>query len=142
MINLLGRFGPAVTRSAGKRTTSVQFIRLGSPFCPECVVDGHCLVTLSHTVNETLKWRSSLSIYLNAGVTLVVTVYVRYILPPHPHTPTPRPPGISILASTFTKAITQHSSVQSKVVPVARKRPYALHRLSQTFPQNVAKTGR
>ena len=91
-INLLGRFSPAVTLWAGKRTTSVRFIRFGSPFSSECVVYGRCLVTLSHTINETLKWLSSLSIYLNAGVTLVVTVSVRYI--PHPPAHPPPPPDL------------------------------------------------
>ena len=37
------------------------------------LVCGHCLVTLSFTVNETLKWLSSLHTY-NAGVILVVNV--------------------------------------------------------------------
>ena len=55
------------------RGTSVQ-IRLGSPFSPKVVVSGHCLVTLSLTINETLKWLSSLLIYFNAGVILVVIV--------------------------------------------------------------------
>ena len=33
-----------------------------SPFSSEVVVCGHCLVTLSLTINETLKWLSSLPI--------------------------------------------------------------------------------
>ena len=37
----------------------------------KAVVCGHCLVTLALTVNETLKWLSSLP---NARVILVVTV--------------------------------------------------------------------
>ena len=41
------------------RLTSVR-ICFGSPFSSEIVVCGHCLVTLSLTVNETLKWLSSL----------------------------------------------------------------------------------
>ena len=51
------------------RATSVR-IRLDSPFSSKVVVCGHCLVTLSRTVNEAFKWLSSLPI-LNAGVYLV-----------------------------------------------------------------------
>ena len=40
------------------RGTSVQ-ICFGSPFSSKVVVCGHCLVTLSLTINETLKWLSS-----------------------------------------------------------------------------------
>ena len=39
------------------RRTSVR-IRFGSPFSSKVVLCGHCLVTLSLTVNETLKWLS------------------------------------------------------------------------------------
>ena len=43
------------------RGTSVR-IRFGSPLSSNVVVCGHCLVTLSITINETLKWLSSLPI--------------------------------------------------------------------------------
>ena len=36
--------------------------RFGSPLSSKVVVCGHCLVTLSLTINETLKWLSSLPI--------------------------------------------------------------------------------
>ena len=39
--------------------TSVR-IRFGSHLSSKVVVCGHCLVTLSLTINETLKWLSSL----------------------------------------------------------------------------------
>ena len=39
--------------------TSVRF-RFGSPFSSKLVVCGHCLLTLSLTIDETLKWLSSL----------------------------------------------------------------------------------
>ena len=45
---------------------SLLFIKL--------VVCGHCLVTLSLTVNETLKNGSHRCTHLNSGVILVVTV--------------------------------------------------------------------
>ena len=45
------------------RGTSVQ-IRFGSPFSSKVVVCGHRPVTLSLTINETLKWLSSLSILM------------------------------------------------------------------------------
>ena len=54
----VNRVGPAVRRWAGKRKD------LGSPFSSKAVVCGHCLVTLSLTTNETLKWLSSLPILL------------------------------------------------------------------------------
>ena len=40
----------------------------------KAVVCGHCLVTLSLTINETLKWLSLIAAHLNAGVILVVSV--------------------------------------------------------------------
>ena len=45
------------------RGTSVR-IRFCSPFSSEVVVCGHCLLTLSLTINETLKWLSSLPILM------------------------------------------------------------------------------
>ena len=45
------------------RGTSVR-IRYGSPFSSKAVVCGHCLVTLTLTINETLKWLSSLPILM------------------------------------------------------------------------------
>ena len=53
----VSRFGLAVRLVS--RGTSVR-IRFGSPFSAKIVVCGHCLVTLSLTINETLKWLSSL----------------------------------------------------------------------------------
>ena len=64
------RFGLAVSRR-----TSVRY-RFGSPLCSisKRFVDfGYCLVTLSLTINETLKRLSALPV-LNAVVVLVVTV--------------------------------------------------------------------
>ena len=46
--------------------------RFGSPFSSKVVVCGHGLVTLSRTINETLKRLSSLPILMQ--VILVVTV--------------------------------------------------------------------
>ena len=45
------------------RGTSVR-IHFGSPFSSKVVVCGHCLVPLSLTINETLKWLSSLPILI------------------------------------------------------------------------------
>ena len=53
----VSRFGLAVSVRLVSRRTSVR-ICFGSP--SKVVVCGHCLVTLSLTVNETLKWLSSL----------------------------------------------------------------------------------
>ena len=56
----MSRFGLAVRRyRLVSRGTSVR-IRFGSPFSSKVVVCGHCLVTLSLVINETLKWLSSL----------------------------------------------------------------------------------
>ena len=66
MINIAGekrvsRFGLAVRLVS--RRTSVR-IRFGSPFSSVVVVCGNCLVTLSLTINETLKWLSQLPILM------------------------------------------------------------------------------
>ena len=61
--------GKAVRLVSGK--TSVRY-RCGSPFSSKVVVCGHGLVTLSLTINETLKRLSSLPILMQ--VILVVTV--------------------------------------------------------------------
>ena len=50
-------------------------LRLYFPALQKLWSCGHCLVTLSLTMNETLKWLSSLPI-LNTEVILVVTVYI------------------------------------------------------------------
>ena len=58
---LVSRFGLGVRLVS--RGTSVR-IRFGSPFSSKVVVCGHCLVTLSLTINEILKWLSSLPILM------------------------------------------------------------------------------
>ena len=61
---IVSRFGLAVRRSAGKqRDLGSNPLRLSFLF-KKVVVCGHCLVTLSLTINETLKWLSSLPILL------------------------------------------------------------------------------
>ena len=70
----VSRFGLAVKLVS--RGTSVR-IRIGSPSTLKVVVCGHCLVTLSLTIHETLKWLSSLPT-LRQEVILVVTVSVSY----------------------------------------------------------------
>ena len=45
------------------RRTLVQ-IHIGSPFSSKVMACGHCLVTLPLTINETLKWLSSLPILM------------------------------------------------------------------------------
>ena len=57
----LSRFGLVVRRVS--RGTSVR-LRFGSLFSLKVVVCGHSLVTLSLTINEILKWLSSLSILM------------------------------------------------------------------------------
>ena len=57
-LNFVSQFG-----LAGRQSASVQ-IRFGSPFSSTIVVCGHCLATLSFTINETLQWLSSLPILM------------------------------------------------------------------------------
>ena len=56
------RFGLAVGRQAGKRKGFGSIPLRLSFLSKEGVVCGHCLETLSPTVNETLKWLSSVPI--------------------------------------------------------------------------------
>ena len=55
----VSRSGLAVSVRLVSRGTSVR-ICFGAPFSSKVAVCGHCLVTLSLTINETLKWLSSL----------------------------------------------------------------------------------
>ena len=59
----VSRFGLAEGVRLVSRGTSVR-IRFGSSFSSKIVVCGHCLVILSLTINETLKWLSSLLILM------------------------------------------------------------------------------
>ena len=56
----VSRLGLVVGRSAGKRKDIGSTPRFGSPFSSKIVIYGHCLVTLPCTINETLKWCTSL----------------------------------------------------------------------------------
>ena len=55
------RLGLSVRRSAGKRKDAGSTLRVGSPFCSKIVIYGRCLVTLPCTINEALKWLTSLA---------------------------------------------------------------------------------
>ena len=73
---LVRRLGLVVSRSAGPEAEGRRFDcpRFGSPpFSSKTVIYGHCLVTLPCTVNETVKWLTSLA-HLNAEIVLAVTV--------------------------------------------------------------------
>ena len=60
----VSRFGLAVRRQAGKqKDLGSTPLRLSFLF-KEVVVCGHCLVTLSLTINGTLKWLPSLPILM------------------------------------------------------------------------------
>ena len=59
---------------AGKLKDTGSIPRFGSPFSSKIFIYGHCsLVTLPCTINETVKWLTSLA-HLNAEIILVVTV--------------------------------------------------------------------
>ena len=61
----VSRFGLAVRRQAGKQKGLGSIPLRLSVLFKEVVAGGHCLVTaLSLTVNETLKWLSSLPILM------------------------------------------------------------------------------
>ena len=99
----MSRSGLAVRRyDAGRLQKDLSVFesgRFGSPFSSKVVVYGHCLVTLSLTINETLKWFSSVTAHLNAGVILVVTLCSdRYLISlfPYLHTPFPNKPSVSV----------------------------------------------
>ena len=63
----VSRFGPAVRRKIGKQK-GVGSIPLRLSFLfKKVVVCGHCLVTLPLTINETLKWLSSLPILMQVS---------------------------------------------------------------------------
>ena len=55
------------------RGTSVR-IRFGSPFSSKVVVCGHCLVTLSLTINQRLEWLSSVPILMQESFWCVAIV--------------------------------------------------------------------
>ena len=70
----MSRFDLAVRRWAGKqRDLGSNPLRLSFLF-KLVVVCGHCLMTLSFTINETLKSVSLIAAHLNAGIILVVSV--------------------------------------------------------------------
>ena len=88
------------------RGTSVR-IRFGSPFSSKVVVCGHCLVTLFLTINETLKWFSSLPILMQESFWLwqCSDRYIIISLFSHLHTPFPHfsPSLISLTISVDVK---------------------------------------
>ena len=64
LLKAVNHFGPAVRRYADKQKDLGSIpLRLSFLF-KKVVVYGHCLVTLSLAVNETLKWLSSLPILM------------------------------------------------------------------------------
>ena len=104
---LLSRFGLAVKRLTGKQKGLGSILLRLSFFFKKVVVCGQCLVTLSLTINETLKWLSLLPI-LNAGVILVVTAQRQvYYLPP-PHTPLPNPFSPSLISLIVSVDVKHH----------------------------------
>ena len=67
------------------------------------MVCGHCLVTLSFTINETLKWPSSLSTLMQESFWWCSDRYIISLFPHH-HTPSPLPPSlISLVVSVDVK---------------------------------------
>ena len=70
----MSRFGLAVWREAGKQIKGLGSIPLRLSFLvfEKVVVCGHCLVTLSLTINENIEM-ALIAAHLNAGVILVVT---------------------------------------------------------------------
>ena len=67
----VSRLGLVVMCSAGKRKDAGSIPRFGSTFSSKIVIYGHCLVSLPCTINETLKWLTSLP-HRTAEIILVV----------------------------------------------------------------------
>ena len=61
---IVSSFGLAPLRRYAGKQRDHGSNRFGSPFSSKVVVCGHCLVTLSLTIKETLKWLSSLPILM------------------------------------------------------------------------------
>ena len=61
---LMSRFGLAIRRWAGKQKDLGSIPLRFSLLFKKVVVCGHCVVTVSLTINKTLKWLSSLSILM------------------------------------------------------------------------------
>ena len=100
VVCLVSRFGLAVSWG-----TSVR-IRFGSPFSSKVVVCGHCLMTLSLTINETLKWLSSLPILMQVSFWWwqCSDRYTVSLFPPLPYPFTPFSPSlISLVVSVDVK---------------------------------------
>ena len=79
-------------------------IRFGSPLSSKVVVCRHCLVTLSLTINETLKWLSSLPIVMHESFWWwgCSDRYINSL--PTPHNPPPFSPSlISLMVSVDVK---------------------------------------
>ena len=93
----MSRLGLAERHRYFSRRTSVR-IRLGSPFSSKVVVCGHCLVTLSLTINKTLKSLSSPPILMQKS-------YWRWRCRGRCiNLPLPPPHVLSVLASTSSGA--------------------------------------
>ena len=71
--SVVNRLGLVVRLPAGKRKYAGSTPRFGSPFSSKIVMYEHCFVTLPCTINETVKWPTTLPIF-NAEIILVVTV--------------------------------------------------------------------
>ena len=83
---------------SGTRGTSVQ-ICFSSPFSSKVVVCGHCLVTLSLTINEMFKWLSSLPILMQESFwwwqhsdRYIISLFPPTSIPPSLFLPVPNKP--------------------------------------------------
>ena len=88
--------------------TSVRY-RYGSPFSSKGVVCGHGLVTLSPTINETLKWLSSLPILMQVSLwwcrcsdRYIISLFL------HLHTPSPPPFSPSLISLMISVDVKHH----------------------------------
>ena len=118
MFSAWAGFGLAVRRvRLVSRGTSVR-IRFGSPFSSKVVVCGHCLVTLSLTINETLKWLSTLPTLMQ-GSFWWWQCSDRYIISLSPHLNTPFPPfSPSLISLMVSVDVKHHVHLLSTVIAV------------------------
>ena len=113
--------GKALLRLVSRRT-SVR-IRFGSHFSSKVEVCGHCLVTLSLTISETLKWLSSLPTFMQESFWRW-QCSDRYIICLSPHLHTPFSP--SVISHMVSVDVKHYVYLLTKFVTNERsKSPYA-----------------
>ena len=129
----MSRFGLAeVRRWAGKqRDLGSNPLRWLSFLC------GHCLVTLSLTINETLKWLPSLPILMQESFWWCQCSdrYIIYLFP-HFHTPSPFSP--SLISFVVSVDVKHHVYLLTRFQPPSpRPPPLPTHTQGNSSTQHI-----